>query len=320
MEKETKMNTRINRKSKNVSRRIAAFFAALILVNFCAFSGGHSVKKVNAAYATPKLIVTGSTISKKKIKAGDPFKLTLNLKNESTSTKLTNISLKIASAENEIMTVSGTDTIYVDEIDKNAKRKIHVKLKTRKDLAQRGYPLSINYNYEDNSRNSFEGNATITIPISQKPKISLSEKKTSRDTVTVGGKTNVSFKVNNIGKDTTYNLNVDFKGNTIKDISTFVGNMEVGESKAVDLALTSEKTGDSPIIAKIRYEDAEGNQFEKEETFNLAVEEEAIETADSGKNGKSVNAPVVGAGIGSVVVLFLIISVLIRKKKEAKYA
>ena len=274
--------------------------------------------QVNAAYVTPRLIVTGSEITTGPVNAGDDFELLIHLKNESTATQLNNVRIELESQDNEIISANGTNVVYIDSIAKEADYDITVSLSARGDLQQKPYTLTLNYEYEDKDRNSFADSSVVTIPIIQTPELSLSEFKLSRKEIVLDGKTNISFDLNNIGKDTVYNVSVEFEGEQIDSISTYVGNIDVSGSKTVDLALKGTAVGTGNIVAHITFEDADGKTFSFDQNFDLEVAAKPVADTET-EAGSSLPVPAI-AGVGAAVIIVIAAVNVIRKKKERAYA
>ncbi len=268
-------------------------------------------------YAIPKLVITGRDISGNQVKAGDEFEMVLHLKNESNSTKLRNISLKISSEENQITTASGSDTVYINEIDKEDGCDVTVKMVAKKDLAQTNYPLTVSYKYEDNNKNTFEDSASVVVPVVQEARLGISEKKLSKSEVLIDGKTSLSFKVNNMGLDTLRNVSVEIKGDTIKEINYYVGTVEAGASGSVDMTVTPDQIGEDDIHIKVTFEDAVGNQSFIEDSVELTVTQ-AAEEADKEVKESSIS-PVFIGGIVVMIIVVAIVGGVIKRKKQKKY-
>ena len=286
---------------------------------FGGFKGGSS--KVDAAYATPRLIVTGCDIKGGSVKAGDDFDMTIHLKNESTSTKLTNIKFKISSEAGEIVTASGSDSFYIDEIEKEKEYDLEVKMKSRADLEQKTYTVNVNYSYENNSRETFEDTAALSVPVKQDIKLSLSEKKLTKKEVSLDGKTSLTFKINNTGLGDLRNVTVDLSGDTISDITYFVGAVKVGESGTVDTTITPENVGDQPISIKVTYEDNQGNSSTFEDEMELTVTDAEVDAKadEAAVETKNISAGMIGGGIVFVILIVIVVSSIIKKKNQKKY-
>ena len=297
---------------QKIKRSFAAVITALILA-----VSSFTPALAKTEYAVPKLILTSSEISGGKVEAGSEFDLKLNFRNESKTSKINNISLKFSSEDNQIVPVSGSDSYYIEKLGKEEERSVTVRFKTKADLKQNSYTLVVNYGYEDKNKSIFNDSSSISIPVTQPLRISVSEKKTSRDKVVLGGKTNLSFKVNNLAKDTVYNCSVDIKGDTIKEISCFTGNIEPGMSSNVDVSITSAKEGDSPIVATITYEDAAGKKYESSEEFSLVVEKQAAPELVGPMDPVGDTPVYVWAGAAAAVIVIVVIAVIVIKKRRA---
>ncbi len=269
-------------------------------------------------YATPRLVITGRDISGNQVKAGDEFEMVLHLKNESNSTKLRNISLKIANEENKITTASGSDTVYINEIDKEDGCDVTVKMVAKKDLEQTNYPLTVSYKYEDSNKNTFEDSASVVVPVVQEARLGISEKKISKSEVMIDGKTSLSLKVNNMGLDTLRNVSVEVNGDTIKEINYYVGTVEAGASGPVDMTITPDPIGEDDIHIKVTYEDAVGNQSSIEDMVELTVKEEAkAEEKEVKESG--ISSSFVGGIVILAVALIALVGGIFKKRRQKKY-
>ena len=268
-------------------------------------------------YVTPRLIVTGSEIKSESVTAGDDFDMTIHLKNESTTTPLNNVRLEFVSDDNQIIPSAGTNVTYIDSIEKEAEIDVVVGLKTRGDLQQKIYSLAVNMEYEDRDRKSYEASSQVTVPVTQIPEMSVTDLKLSRKEVFLNGKTNISFALNNTGKDMVYNVAVELTGDQIDKATSYVGNVAVGESKSVDLSILASKLGEGDVKAKIVFEDADGKKYSTDESITFKVIEAPQEVAVEQDAG--IDLRIVGAAAAGVVVLIIIVTV-VRKKKERAYA
>ena len=270
-------------------------------------------------YATPKLVVTGRDIKGGDVKAGDTFEMTIHLKNESNSTKLRNISIKLSSDENQIVTTSGSDTIYIQSLDKEEEYDVTVEMKAREDLEQKDYTVNVDYTYEDNNKNSFDGESDLTVPVVQDARLGISEVKLSKSELTVDGKTSLSFKVNNMGLDKLRNVTVEFEGDTIEEISYYVGNLDAGLSGSVDMTITPDKVGSDDIDIKVTYEDTAGNVKTYKDSVPLNVTEaETVEVSEA-EEAPSVSTAMIGGGAICVIVLFALIAAIVKRARQKKF-
>lgn len=285
----------------------------------CMFALGVCPAKsqVQAAYATPRLMVTGYDIDEGTVYAGEEFNMVIHLKNESTTTALFNVKLKLSTEGNEIITASGSDSVYIDRINASGEMDVAVALKAGGSLEQKAYSMNASYTYEDKNRITYEDSAVLAIPVKQRQLVSVSEKKTSRDSIPVDGKSNLSFKINNLGKDKLYNVSVNLTGDTIQETSLYVGTINVGESGTVDLSVTGKQVGTGAVTADISYEDADGTKSSQKEEFAFSVTEPVVMDYE-GQAGMGM-APVIAIAV-VVVILVIVIVIRSKKKREEAYA
>ena len=299
-------------KFQNVKKSLVLLMAALIVVVGVLSYPAQSVK----AYATPRLVVTGADIQGGSVKAGDDFSMVLHLKNESTY-KLVNISLKVSSEDNQIITSSGSDSIYIEEIPREEEMDVTVDLKTRGNLEQKNYSVKVEYTYEDNSWDTYNDSASITVPVVQDSKASITEKRLTKTEVEVNGKTSLSYKINNTGKGSIYNVTSEITGDTISDISTYSGTIAVGESGTVDLSITGVKAGEGKINVKVTYEDAEGKTNTVTDTFDITVKEPVVETVV--EDVPETNSSMLIAGAIIAVLVLIIIVGAIKRARDKRF-
>lgn len=297
---------------KNVFAKILSI--AIVGLSMTGVLGGFKAP-VNAD-VVPRLIITGSDIDKDEIKAGDDFELTIHMKNESKK-KLTNIKLVLSSEENNIVPKSGTNSVYVDSVDKEAELDVVVEMTTKSGLLPNTYSVNVKYAYEEDDWRFFEDEAELTVPIVQVPKLSVTGMKLTRDSIIIDSKTSCSVRVNNTGKSDIYNVSVTLKGNNIQTTEEFIGYLPVSVSKDVDLSVLSSALGTGDIVAEVTYEDEQGNEYTADSSVTLSVIEPVIEPVIEEEPFYMDRRLWVAGG---VVLLVIIVVTIIRKKREKAYA
>lgn len=288
--------------------------------------------------STPRVIVTGFTTDPEEVYAGDTFKLTLNLKNTSKQTAVSNMLFDIqgtqegTDAQNTyaaFLPTAGSSTIFVDQIPAGSSKNITIELKSKADLAQKPYVVTVNMEYEDDQKNAFTETASVSVPIKQEPKVDVSTITAMPDNVQIGNEANVMFSIYNVGKTKLYNVNVKFEADSVSGGDTFIGNMEPGATGNVDAYLMAQAVtaDDGTVKILITYEDEEGKEATIEKTMTLFVSEPYFDPGMMGDPGMMEEMPVeenklpwwgialiAAAVIGAVTAVI----VVIRKKKKAK--
>lgn len=234
--------------------------------------------------STPRVIVTGFTTTPEEVYAGDTFKLTLNLKNTSKETSVQNMLFDIQGTQEgtdanntyaAFLPTAGSSTIFVDSIAPNSTKSISIELKSKADLAQKPYVVTVNMEYEDSKANPFTETASVSVPIKQEAKMDLSSIQAMPEAIEVGNEANVMFSIYNVGKTKLYNVNVKFVADSISGGDTFLGNMEPGATGNVDAYLAGQAAtmDDGTVKILITYEDEEGKEATIEKTMTLYVNE-----------------------------------------------
>ena len=245
---------------------------------------GVEPEEENGKLSTPRVIVTGFTTTPEEVYAGDTFKLTLNLKNTSKETSVQNMLFDIQGTQEgtdanntyaAFLPTAGSSTIFVDSIAPNATKSISIELKSKADLAQKPYVVTVNMEYEDSKANPFTETASVSVPIKQEAKVDLSSIQAMPEAIEIGNEANVMFSIYNVGKTKLYNVNVKFVADSISGGDTFLGNMEPGATGNVDAYLAGQAAtmDDGTVKILITYEDEEGKEATIEKTMTLYVNE-----------------------------------------------
>lgn len=290
----------------------------------------------NGKISTPRVIVTGFTTTPEEVYAGDTFKLTLNLKNTSKETAVSNMLFDIQGTQegtdanntySAFLPTAGSSTIFVEKIAPNATKSISIELKSKADLAQKPYVVTVNMEYEDSQANSFTETASVSVPIKQEAKVDISSITLMPESIEVGNEANVMFSIYNVGKTKLYNVNVKFEADSISGGDTFLGNLDPGATANLDAYLSGQAVtmDDGTVKIIVSYEDEEGKAATIEKTMTLFVNEPFYpdmmeDPMIDGMEEESKGFPWWGTALIVVAVAAVAVTavVVIRKKKKAK--
>lgn len=296
------------------------------------YNGGEVVSGGETKTGVPRVIVSGFNTDPAEIPAGSNFNLIVHLKNTSQDTAVSNMLFEFAApaegaessgAAPAFLPVSGSSSVYLDQIPAEGTKDIAISLNARADLLQKPYSIELSMKYQDGNATQYEGHAALAIPIKQAARFEFSELELSSPEIAVGDEANVMCNIYNLGRTKLYNVKARFEGEGIKAKEVFVGHVESGSSAAIDGMITGEKetTGDGRMKMIVSYEDEAGASYSTEQEFQLMVTAEPEETAmplnpemDPEKKG----FPVVPIVIVGVVLAGIILSVIIFKKKKQR--
>lgn len=290
----------------------------------------------NGKISTPRVIVTGFTTTPEEVYAGDTFKLTLNIKNTSKTTAVSNMLFDIQGTQEgtdanntyaAFLPTAGSSTIFVDKIPANGTKSISIEMKSKADLAQKPYVVTVNMEYEDSDANAFTETASVSVPIKQEAKVDVSTVNLMPEAIEVGSEANAMFSIYNVGKTKLYNVNIKFEADSISGGDTFLGNLEPGATGNVDAYIMGQAAtmDDGTVKILITYEDEEGKQASIEKTMTLYVNEPYYEEFDDSMIDMDMmeetkSFPVWGIVLiaAAVIAAAVIAIVVIKKKKKAK--
>ena len=290
--------------------------------------GGVTTTGSNNGLSTPRLIITGFETYPATVYAGQEFKLTVHVKNTSKRTAVSNVKYTLSSAENEFLPKLGSNTVYFDKIGKQSETNIVIDMKAKNDLTQKPYVLTLAAAYEDSSCTGYEASDNISIPVYQKAEFSVEDVEVNPQDIGIGEQADVMFTINNKGKGSLYNVNVQVKGDTVESDETYVGNIEAGASGYADIMVTGTKVteDDGDVTAIITYEDSDGNEDSYEEKIQVFVNEFSNMDEEEMQDGEMMDAEMsTGPSIVLILIIICVVSiaaivtaVIVIKKKKAK--
>lgn len=282
-----KATTGVKQVDFNVSYRVAgsAFGSAYDTLETATVSVFVNVKKglaptsSDAGGSTPKLIVESYTISSDKIYAGETFKVTITIKNTSSTEAIQNLQIRFkdtAEVAKLVPASGGSNAIYISKIGKGESKTEVLSLQTAPDTEAKAYTLGLDFGYEGASNNApYTAAETIAIPILQKIRIKCDDPTIYDSEAWVGQSCGMYVKLYNMGKSSIYNCMVDVEGEGLEmEESYFGGNIASGSTMAADISILPSLAGQIEGTVVITYEDVYGEPNEERLPFTLMVNEE----------------------------------------------
>lgn len=283
--------------------------------------------------SVPRVMVSGFSTDPAKVLGGQKVKLKLSLRNTSKDTSVKNIRLVLDFGDEEpaFRTVSGSNSLYIEEIGRDSTIEVPVDLISSIQAAQKSHPVSIQMIYEDKSGNPYDLTEQISIPLYQESRASLGEITLMPDPATVGNEANLMFKIYNKGRTTFYNASLVIPENNgvLEATEIYLGNIEPAQTKDVDIMVTPLAQHEGDFDLEIRYEDEEGKPLSMKQTIPLNIEEmrmvEPVEPMDPDfpgneepqNQGLPVLAKVLLGLLGlAAVIVVIVLAVRHHKKKQ----
>lgn len=286
------------------------------------------------ATLTPQLLISGFSYGGSSIYGRKIFSLNFTVKNNSETTEIKNIIIKLSGGECFVV-ADGTDTVTMKSLPAGASADMSKSFKCLPSAASGVYPITatVSYEYiESSSKQAASSELTMSIPVVQPDKVQFQSVDLADKTVTVGEENDCAFSIVNTGQTKLSNGTVrltDSDGNEIA--SAFIGNIEPGAQFVSNytLPVTFDETGTKKLRLVFEYENENAEKKSVEQEFSVNVEEyfdpyEDIEdTQDNvgGEKAGSVSASVIaGICVCAAVLIAVLTAVIIKivKKKKAK--
>lgn len=294
-------------------------------------SNGSSGGGSGSTGSIPRVIVTGFATDPGTVKAGENFKLIIHVKNTSNKRAVSNLlfDLQAPSSGTEaaaeapaFLPISGSSSIYLEQINAGGTKDISIDMNARADLVQKPYSIDVSMKYEDKEGSQFESTSSVAVPVNQPPRFEFSKLELSPESITVGEDTNLACNLYNTGRIKLYNVKVNVTGNGIEDTEAFIGNVEPGGTGAIDAMITGKKETTEADKCKmvISYEDEAGTPSTVEQEFNLEVTPEIQDMEEATVEEVKTGLPVVpiALGVAAILLVGIIVFVVIRRKKKKK--
>ena len=305
-----------------MKRRIS-FVTILLLILMFAFSSNTAFASeiVTAETADEEeaagayLIVESYSITNERIIPGEPFELTLVIKNASTSIKAKNALVDITEPSGVAPEYGRVSEFYLGDIDPDSSKTISLKYNTWTTITTDTLDFDVLIVTEDKTHTT-----TLRIPAgAEEPFTVLSLDIPDSGKQGESLSTSLTFKVlgeDNI-KDVAYIVKVDEE----EKVSSSIGIMKPGATKTSAAALSLSDAGSHTIEVLLKYSDETGQiRYMEVGQKTISIEKKANQQTVS-DGSKSVNgndsAPnYVGMGaLAAVIVLLFFTVVLILKKK-----
>ena len=286
----------------------------------------------------PKVIIGEYEINPTIVQAGEEFVLTMGFLNTNSKHTVHNLKANILPVQqdaadkaedtgNVFTPVDGSNTIFIADLGTGEMVTKVLNMYTIPSATAKTYQITVQMAYEDEDGNEIEATETLGIPVEQVTKIEVGD--IYVDSSEVGMETAFSVTFYNRGRTNISNMMVYLEGEgfDVQENRTFIGNFEIGESEIYEPIIVPNQVGGLTGTLVVEYEDPSGKTQRIEHPFDFQVEEMYIEDMGmdmemnpgiiEGENTKS-NQLVLYVGIGAGVVIALIITVMILKKRKAK--
>ncbi len=258
--------------------------------------------------STPRLMVSGFTTLPEKVMAGEPFTLELTLTNTSEEVSVSNMRVAVTSDDEGVfLPVSGASTVFIREIAPGSSETISMEMNSKADLTPQNYGLSVTVDYEGKDAAQYSVKDSISIPVHQTVKLTLSDITLVPEAVTVGESANLMVNLYNMGRAKLSNVLVKIESDgAISGEDYFAGNMEPGSTSTMDVMITPQRSGTLSCRLIVSYEDEMGQSYSEEKSFELSANDPPLKTPEASEMEALTTAA--ASSSGSAWLIWLILS------------
>lgn len=211
-------------------------------------------------YISESLLEPGTAI------AGEPFTLTLTLKNSVTTKDVKNMLVTVDLDNLQINLLEKSTVIPVDSLKAGQEIQLPLHFSTDPNIQEGKHTVKFHFTYDSSSTLKLSSEGSVIVDVRQPAELSydgavLPAKVFQDDTV------GISLNLMNTGKSPLYNCRIDCNVEGLHSGGTiFVGEIPAGENKMGrgNLRVSKEILGDVKGTILISYEDAFGTDFRKE--------------------------------------------------------
>ncbi len=275
----------------------------------------------------PKIIISKYESNPLIVMAGEEFDLTMTFLNTHKEKTVSNIKMFLTlqeekSSDNEksgnvFTPVNSSNTFYFDSIPPKGTVEKALRLYVVPEAQPKTYTLTVNFEYEDGQGNEYVATELLGINVKQVTELQMDEFAVP-DMVEQYQPITVAFSYYNTGKVGLSNLMIKVEGDVeCANKSTFIGNLEPGESDYFETTFSPVSAGEVPVAIVISYEDPSGEEIEQRKELRLNVmepyipsEEDMAAAEPAMDTGKLVASLLTLAILGGLLVLF------VKKQKE----
>ena len=268
----------------------------------------------------PKVIVSGYTLSRDPVTAGEEFTATVTLKNTSQTKSVQNMTVTASCDTPFLVLQSASNTFFIEEL--KAGRSTSVKIKYKSDLATpaQGYNISLSISYDNADATPLSSSGTVPVAIVQPIRVEMETPQLASQ-VSAGDTVPLHVQVMNMGRSTVYNVKCTlFAPGLVPSGSAFIGTMEAGTASSGEIDIFVGTKDMDPANAgggkygltqgklTLTYEDGAGESHTKDISISTTITEPVVAQKTE---TKKVDPKMAGQWWISILVLVLAAGLLI---------
>lgn len=277
-------------------------------------AGGEGGASEETPESAPVILVEKSIVSTGTAKAGEDFDVTVTLKNTSKTKSVQNMVASITAPSADFELKNNSNTIFIDKLGAEKTTDLSLTFHVGKSTVDGNYPIEVALSYDDPKANTLSSAGTFVVTVEQPLNVKLTMPAIAAD-LTAGDTVPLSFQVMNLGRSTVYNVRCDVTGDGLVQTKTaFVGNMESGNDGEGDSNIFispmegENQYGKTTGTVTLTYEDAFGNEYSQEFTFDTSISKKQDDSSKDGGTEKRAMQWWVSIAVISGIIVFAVVS------------
>ena len=220
------------------------------------------------------------------VSAGSSFDITLTCRNSHRRMYLDNVLMQVT-VPDELRLDHSSNSFYIDHVEQQGDFTQAISLIASPEAAAGNYAIDIKFSYEyieEDIRRWETMSQKIVVPIVQGARFETADIAVRPEYV-VGKEFQIYSAFSNQSRGKLYNVSAQLESELICDKPVqYLGNLSEGESGTVDFKLLALQAGISTGKVLYTYENAAGQVFHKESTFDLNLVDPPVEEAEEPKD------------------------------------
>lgn len=234
--------------------------------------------------SAPVVLVTGYSIAPSPVEAGGSFEATVTLQNTSTIKSVQNMVVTVEAGDANFTLRNDSDTLYIGKLGKGESTELKFNYDVGQNTPEGQYTFNLGLSYDDPEAVNLSSSGRFSVSVVQPLEVEMTMPKVAAS-VHAGDTVPLSFQVLNLGRSKVYNVRCEVAGfGLLPTTAAFVGDMEPGTEGEASLNLFigtkdmsegytgTEQYGSTTGTVTLSYENAAGEAFTQEFTFDTTIE------------------------------------------------
>ncbi len=224
--------------------------------------------------AEPVVYIENSVVSPGDVQAGEPFTITLTLKNSVKTKSVRDLLVTVDTGELKVDLLEGSNVFPIETIKAGGKAELILHLKAQPSIPAGKHKINVAFQYNSSETLNLSSQGVCMLNVRQKSELSYAGAKIPQEVI-AGSTVTLQTELMNTGKSTLYNCKVE---TAIDGLDAggcaFVGEIKPGDSKtaSANLRVSEEKLGQTSGLMTITYEDDYGQTFTKTAEISTTIQ------------------------------------------------